>query len=125
MNYHFTTTKAHLEMAGGKVLEIFTDEALKNHQRPPVQGQHRHGQARRDHPQPRPEEHFVRAHGSDDQPDRWPPFSLQNMREVRDITTRNSLLLVIDASLISENAYLIKQREPSYRTRRSATSSAR
>ena len=26
MNYHFTTTKAHFDLAGGKVLELFTDE---------------------------------------------------------------------------------------------------
>ncbi len=29
MNYHFTTTKAHFEMAGGKVLEIYCDDALE------------------------------------------------------------------------------------------------
>ena len=29
MNYHFTTTKEHMEINGGKVLEIYTDEALK------------------------------------------------------------------------------------------------
>ena len=29
MNYHVTTTKAHIEMMGGIVEEIYTDEALK------------------------------------------------------------------------------------------------
>ena len=29
MNYHFTTTKAHFELNGGTVFEIYTDEALK------------------------------------------------------------------------------------------------
>src|SRR5512142_881561 len=29
MNYHFTTTKAHMELNGGKLFEIYTDEALK------------------------------------------------------------------------------------------------
>src|ERR1022692_1308359 len=29
MNYHFTTPKAHFNMAGGKVLELYTSEALK------------------------------------------------------------------------------------------------
>ena len=28
-NYHFTTTRAHIELAGAQVLEIFYDEALK------------------------------------------------------------------------------------------------
>src|SRR3990170_1923237 len=28
MNYHFTTTRAHFEPAGGRVLEIYRDEAL-------------------------------------------------------------------------------------------------
>jgi tyrosine phenol-lyase len=29
MNYHFTTTKAHFDLAGGKVLELYGPEALK------------------------------------------------------------------------------------------------
>src|SRR5690606_7398660 len=28
MNYHFTTSKAHVDLAGGKVLELCADEAL-------------------------------------------------------------------------------------------------
>jgi len=28
MNYHFTTTKAHMELNGGTIFEIFTDEGL-------------------------------------------------------------------------------------------------
>ncbi len=38
MNYHFTTTKAHFELAGGKVLEIYTDEALKTASDHPFKG---------------------------------------------------------------------------------------
>ncbi len=34
MNYHFTTTKAQIELAGGRIAEIFTDEALKIERRP-------------------------------------------------------------------------------------------
>jgi tryptophanase len=29
MNYHFTTTKAHMELNGGTIFEIYTDDALK------------------------------------------------------------------------------------------------
>src|SRR3972149_776859 len=38
MNYHFTTTKAHFELAGGTVLEIFTDEALNTQSTFPFKG---------------------------------------------------------------------------------------
>ena len=38
MNYHFTTTRAHFELIGGKVLEIYTDEALKTQSDCPFKG---------------------------------------------------------------------------------------
>jgi hypothetical protein len=42
------------------------------------------------------------------------PFSIQNMREVRRIADKYGLRLVLDASLLGENAYLILQREPEF-----------
>ena len=38
MNYHFTTTKAHMEINGGTILEIYTDEALKIKSTNPFKG---------------------------------------------------------------------------------------
>ena len=38
MNYHFTTTKAHFELAGAKVLEIFRDLALTTQSTEPFKG---------------------------------------------------------------------------------------
>jgi tryptophanase len=38
MNYHFTTTKAHIEINGGSILEIYTDEALKVKSTHPFKG---------------------------------------------------------------------------------------
>jgi tyrosine phenol-lyase len=38
MNYHFTTTKAHFELAGATVLEIYTDEALNTQSTQPFRG---------------------------------------------------------------------------------------
>jgi tryptophanase len=42
------------------------------------------------------------------------PFSLANMKEVRKIADKYNLIIVMDASLIGENAYFIKKREPGY-----------
>jgi tyrosine phenol-lyase len=38
MNYHFTTTKAHFDLAGGKVLELYTPEALNTQSACPFKG---------------------------------------------------------------------------------------
>ena len=42
------------------------------------------------------------------------PFSLDNLRAVKEIASAHNIPLVFDGSLISENAYLIKQREAAY-----------
>ena len=38
MNYHFTTTKAHFEMGGAKVLEIYGSDALQTESSNPFKG---------------------------------------------------------------------------------------
>ncbi len=42
------------------------------------------------------------------------PFSLANLQEVKALIEPQGIFLVVDCSLISENAYFIKQREPGY-----------
>ncbi|MGB2770425.1 MAG: tryptophanase, partial [Candidatus Zixiibacteriota bacterium] len=42
------------------------------------------------------------------------PFSLKNLKEVKKIASEHKLPLVFDGSLISENAYFVKQREKEY-----------
>jgi tryptophanase len=42
---------------------------------------------------------------------------MENLREIRRLCNENGLLLVLDGSLISENAYLIRQREKGYNTK--------
>jgi len=38
MNYHFTTTKAHFDLAGGKVLELYTPGGAEGHEHFPFKG---------------------------------------------------------------------------------------
>jgi len=42
------------------------------------------------------------------------PFSLRNLREVKQLAAAHDIPLVFDGSLISENAYFIQQREEGY-----------
>jgi tyrosine phenol-lyase len=115
MNYHFTTTKEHMELNGGKVLEIYTDEALKI--KSDVQFK---GNIDIDKLKAVFEEYgtegvaFVRMEASTNLIG-GQPFSMQNMRDVRALCDQYNTMMVLDASLIGENAYMIKQREEEFK----------
>ena len=116
MNYHFTTTKAHIEIPGGTILEIFTDEALKIKSSFPFKG-NIDIQKLKDVIKTHGKEHvpFVRMEASTNLIG-GQPFSIANMREVRAICDEHGIPMVLDASLIGENAYFVKQREAEFKT---------
>ena len=115
MNYHFTTTKAHFEIAGGKVLEIFGDDALETESTNPFKGNldiakfkdviKKYGADK---------VAFVRMEATTNLIG-GQPFSLANLHEVREVASKHNIPVIVDCSLISENAYFIKRREPKYK----------
>lgn len=115
MNYHFTTTKAHMELNGGTIFEIFTEEGLKIKSSNPFKGNidieklqnliKKYGKEK---------VAFIRMEASTNLIG-GQPFSIQNMREVHKIAEDNGIMMVLDASLIGENAYFIKQREDEFK----------
>jgi tyrosine phenol-lyase len=114
MNYHFTTTKEHMMINGGTVLEIYTDKALQIHSNEPFKGDidieklkgvfTEYGAER---------VAFVRMEASTNLIG-GQPFSMQNMRDVKKVCDEHGTMIVLDASLIGENAYMIKKREPEF-----------
>ncbi len=114
MNYHFTTTKAHFELAGAKVLEIYTEEMLNTQSTELFRG----------NLDLRKFADVIKKYGADKIPFvrmeattnlvGGQPFSLQNLREVKKMAAAHKIPLVYDGSLISENAYFIKKREKGY-----------
>ena len=115
MNYHFTTTKAHIELNGGTIFEIYTDEALKVKSTHPFKGNldieklkaliAKYGAQR---------VAYIRLEASTNLIG-GQPFSIANMRAVREIAKQHGIIIVLDASLIGENAWFIKQREPEFK----------
>jgi tryptophanase len=113
-NYHFTTTKAHIELQGMKVLEIYYDDALKTESTNLFKGCM----------DPKKLKDVIKKYGRDKigfvrmeattNLIGGQPFSMKNLKEIKQICVENNLLLVIDGSLICENAYLIRQREKGY-----------
>lgn len=116
-NYHFTTTKAHFEMAGGEVLELFGDGALQTESTDPFKGN-----LDLDKLQAAIEKYgasniaFVRMEATTNLIG-GQPFSMANLKAVREMTGKHGIMLMLDASLISENAYFIKEREADYKDR--------
>ncbi len=114
MNYHFTTTKAHIEINGGQIFEIYTDEALKIKSDCPFKGNidieklkgiiKKYGKER---------VAYIRLEASTNLIG-GQPFSMQNMRDVKKVADEFGIMTVLDASLIGENAYFIKQREAEF-----------
>jgi len=114
MNYHFTTTKAHFDMAGGKVLELYTSEALKATSSFPFKGNMDLGRLQAAIEKAGAENvSFVRMEATTNLIG-GQPFSLENLKQVKALIEPLGIFLVLDASLISENAYFIHQREPGY-----------
>jgi tryptophanase len=114
MNYHFTTTKAHFDLAGGKVLELYTDEALKTTSSFPFKGNMDLGRLKAAIDTAGPANvSFVRMEATTNLIG-GQPFSLENLRQVKALIEPLGIFLVVDGSLISENAYFIRQREPGY-----------
>lgn len=111
MNYHFTTTKAHIVLNGGSVEELFIDEALQITSDNPFKGNMDIDKL----------EALVQKVGADNIPFvrietgtnliGGQPHSLENLREVRKVCDKHGLMLVFDASLLADNLHFIKTRE--------------
>jgi len=113
-NYHFTTTKTLFEREGARILELYVDEALDTSSEHPFKGNmdlEKLERAVRELGRDRIA--FVRMEATANLLG-GQPFSLENLRAVREVCDRYGLMLVVDGSMVDWNAYLIKQRERGY-----------
>ncbi|MBR3608569.1 MAG: tryptophanase [Bacteroidales bacterium] len=111
MNFHFTTTKAHITRKGGSVVELIRPEGLLPQSENPFKGNF-------DIPAL---EKLIEDVGADHVPFvrieagtnlvGGQPLSLENMLQVAEVCKKNGILSVLDASLLQDNLYFIKTRE--------------
>lgn len=115
MNYHFTTTKAHIMINGGTIEEILYDDALIIKTDNPFKGNMdvKKLQSLIDKFTPA-RIPFIRLEASTNLIG-GQPFSIQNMKDVQKLAKKYGIMTVLDASLIGENAYFIKKREAAYK----------
>jgi len=115
MNYHFTTAMAHITQNGGKIAELLYDEAYKINSDHPFKGNMNIEKL----------EEVIRHHGANNIPFirmeastnliGGQPFSVQNLRDVRAMADKYGIRLVLDASLLGENAYMVLKREAEFK----------
>jgi tryptophanase len=114
MNYHFTTTLAHIQLNGGTVVELYTPEAMVIRSTNPFKGNIDIARL----------EELIIKHGADNVPFirmeastnliGGQPFSMENLKAVRNVADKYKIIVIMDASLIGENAFFIKKREKGY-----------
>jgi tyrosine phenol-lyase len=115
MNYHFTTAMAHITDKGGQIVELLYDEAYKVNSDHPFKGNMNIEKL----------ETVIKSHGPKNIPFirmeastnliGGQPFSIQNMRDVRAICDKYGIRMVLDASLLGENAYMVLKREEEFK----------
>ncbi|MCL0039113.1 tyrosine phenol-lyase [Dehalococcoidia bacterium] len=114
MNMYFTTTREHLERAGGVFFDCIIDEAHDPQARHPFKGNVDLEKLDR----------LVREHGPDSIAFLWlapcvnmaggQPFSMANLREVARWAKDQNIPIILDATRAVENCYFIKVREEGY-----------
>ena len=111
MNYHFTTTKAHITRMGGTVVEVMDDGALNPDSDDPFKGNFNMDKLRKVVDEVGAEKiSFVRIEAGTNLIG-GQPVSLQNMRDVSAFCREKKIMLVFDASLLADNLYFLKTRE--------------
>jgi tyrosine phenol-lyase len=113
-NMYFTTTRLHQEMAGATFVDVIVDEAHNPSSEFPWKGNVDINKL----------EKLINDVGSKRIPylslqantnmAGGQPFSMDNIKSVREVCTRNGIRVILDATRCFENAYFIKERDPGY-----------
>ena len=111
MNFHFTTTKAHITRMGGVVEELVAEKGLLPQSDDPFKGDFDLDKLRQTIAEKGAENvAFVRVEAGTNLIG-GQPVSLENMLAVTDICHENNIISVLDASLLQDNVYFMKTRE--------------
>ncbi len=113
-NMHFDTTKAHIELKGGRAVNLVIDDAFETQKEHPFKGNFDIHKLT----------NFIEDNGVEKcafilitvtcNSAGGQPVSMENIKAVKEIADRYGLRVFFDAARFAENAYFIKQREKGY-----------
>jgi len=113
-NMYFTTSKAHVELAGGTMVDAIIDEAHDPQNLHPFKG----------NMDLKKLQAYIDEYGLEKiafvnvefnvNMSGGQPVSMQNLRELKEFCDEYKLKIIVDATRSSENAYFIREREKGY-----------
>ena len=113
-NMYFTTSKVHVELPGGKMVDIIIDEAHDPENTHPFKGNVDFNKLQK----------YIDDFGVDKiafvniemnvNMAGGQPVSMENLRKLREFCNEYKLKIIFDATRSSENAYFIRERETGY-----------
>lgn len=113
-NMYFTTTRLHQELAGGTFVDVIIDEAHDSENPHPFKGNIDLQKL----------EALIKKHGSEKIPyvcvsttvnmAGGQPVSMKNIKDLRALTKKHGIKVILDMTRIAENAFFIQEREPGY-----------
>jgi tryptophanase len=113
-NMHFDTTRAHVELAGGRPVDIVCPEAIDTKSYSPFKGNLDIERA----------EEFIKSKGAENiaaiiititnNSAGGQPVSIENIKETKTLADKYGLKIIMDSARFAENAYFIKTREAGY-----------
>jgi tyrosine phenol-lyase len=113
-NMYFTTTRLHQELAGGTFVDVIIDEAHDSSSNYPFKGNVNLQKL----------EDLIKEVGADKIPyvciattvnmAGGQPISMQNVKELRELTHKYGIKVVHDMTRVAENAYMIQQLEEGF-----------
>lgn len=114
-NMHFDTTKAHVEIAGGRAINLIDEKAFNTTEYDDFKGDFDLEKL----------EDFIKSHNLEDissivvtitcNSAGGQPVSMKNIKGVKEIADKYGLKVFMDAARYAENAYFIKMREEGYK----------
>ncbi|WIF95241.1 tryptophanase [Caminicella sporogenes] len=114
-NMHFDTTKAHVELAGGRAINLIHEKAFDTEKYDDFKGDFDLDKL----------EQFIKDNGAEKiacivitvtcNSAGGQPVSMKNIRGVKEIADKYGLKVFLDAARYAENAYFIKMREEGYK----------